>query len=88
MGYYLGKIHGEEFFKRYGLWFGIGETEVRYIKKGIKKWGIWGIILGKFHPAIRAFMPFIAGSMGMKSKHFMYSSIIASILRAFAMIIL
>ncbi|MDD3646227.1 MAG: DedA family protein [Candidatus Gracilibacteria bacterium] len=88
LGYILGKYHGEEFFKKYGLWFGIGETEVRYLKKGIKKWGPWGIIAGKFHNVARAFVPFIAGSMGMHHRTFFIYNVIGSTIRAVTFIIL
>ncbi|MCD5385055.1 VTT domain-containing protein [Candidatus Gracilibacteria bacterium] len=88
IGYILGKIYGDSFFKKYGNWFGIGTTEVKYLKKGIHKWGAWGIIVGKFHPMTRAFLPFIAGSMGMATTKFMIYNIIGSIIRAITIILL
>ncbi|QFR39276.1 DedA family protein [Candidatus Gracilibacteria bacterium 28_42_T64] len=88
IGYLLGKYFGDSFFKKYGLWFGIGLTEVKYLKKGIDKWGPLGIILGKFHPMTRSFLPFIAGSMGMHSAKFMLYNIIGSIIRATVIIVL
>ena len=86
--FYLWKIYGDDFFKKYGLWFWIGETELKYLEKGISKWGPWGIMLGKFHGLTRAFLPFIAGSMWMKSKTFWIYNIIGSIARSLVMIIL
>ncbi|MFA5916804.1 MAG: DedA family protein [Candidatus Gracilibacteria bacterium] len=88
IGYFLGKYYGDSFFKKYGNWFGIGLTEVKYLKKGIKKWGPLGITLGKFHNVTRAFLPFIAGSMGMSSKSFFVYNIIGSIVRATTIVIL
>ncbi|MFK7780093.1 MAG: DedA family protein [Candidatus Gracilibacteria bacterium] len=88
IGYLLGKKFGDSFFKKYGYWFGIGLTEVKYLKKGIDKWGAWGIIVGKFHPMTRAFLPFIAGSMGMHNKKFMIYNVIGSIVRAITIILL
>ncbi|MDP2090875.1 MAG: DedA family protein [Candidatus Gracilibacteria bacterium] len=88
IGYILGKHYGDDFFKKYGNRFGVGLTEVKYIKKGIHKWGAWGIIFGKFHPMTRAFLPFIAGSMGMKSTKFMLYNIIGSIVRSITIILL
>lgn len=84
--YYLWQRYWKSFFKEYGLWFGIGETEVEYLEKWIKKWWAVWIILWKFQPWARAFLPFIAGSMGMKSKKFMIYNIIGSILRAFTIV--
>ncbi|MDD2907382.1 MAG: VTT domain-containing protein [Candidatus Gracilibacteria bacterium] len=88
IGYALGKIYGDSFFSKYGIWFGIGLTEVKYLKKGINKWGPLGITLGKFHPLTRAFLPFIAGSMGMKNLTFMIYNVIGSIIRSITIITL
>ena len=76
--YFMGKYYGEEFFKKYGVWIGIEQTELKYLKKWVETWGLWGIILSKFHPHFRAFLPFIAGSMGFTSRKFWMSNIIAS----------
>ncbi|MCD5375279.1 DedA family protein [Candidatus Gracilibacteria bacterium] len=82
IGYFLGKYYGEDFFKTYGVWVGIEQTELKYLKKGVNTWGAWGIILSKFHPHFRAFLPFIAGSMGFKQTRFWIYNILASTLWA------
>ncbi|UFX83486.1 DedA family protein [Candidatus Absconditicoccus praedator] len=87
-GYILGYYVGDAFFKRYGEWFGIGETELDYIKSGIHKYGPIAVILSKFHPMTRAFIPFIAGSMGMKQFSFMIYNFIGSILWAVTVVVL
>ncbi|MCD5382607.1 DedA family protein [Candidatus Gracilibacteria bacterium] len=86
IGFFLGKEYGEEFFKKYGIWIGIGKTEVKYLEKGIHKWGAWGIIIGKFHPITRAFLPFIAGSMKMTSAKFIIYNAIASFVYALVIV--
>lgn len=86
--FYLWKIYWDNFFKKYGLWFGIWETELKYLEKWINKWWPWGITLGKFHWLTRAFLPFIAGTMWMKSKIFWIYNILGSILRSITMMIL
>ena len=86
--FYLWKIYWDSFFKKYGLWFWIWETELKYLEKWIEKWGPWGITFWKFHWLTRAFLPFIAGSMWMKSKTFMFYNILWSIIRSVVMIIL
>lgn len=88
IGYLLGKIYGDSFFDKYGIRFGIGKTEVKYLKKWIDKWWAWGITIWKFHPMTRAFLPFIAGSMGMKSGKFMFYNTLWSVIRANIIIIL
>jgi len=86
IGYWMGVKWGKVFFEKYGLWFGIGETEISYLKKGIEKWWAIWITLWKFHPLTRSFLPFIAGSAGMKSKKFMFYNAIGSIVWSIIMI--
>lgn len=85
--YALGKYYWDSFFEKYGVWFWIGKTEVKYLKSGIDKWWALWITLGKFHPMTRAFLPFIAGSMWMKSGKFMMYNALWSFIRALAMVI-
>ncbi len=86
IGYVLWKYYWDSFFTKYGNWFGIWLTEVKYLKKSIDKWWAWWIILWKFHPMTRAFLPFIAWSMWMKSIKFMIYNIIGSIIRSITII--
>jgi len=86
--YILGKYYGDVFFEKYWYWFSLWETEVRYLKKSIHKWWAWSVILGKFHSLARAFVPFVAGSMGMKSRSFMIYNIIWSIFRSCTIVLI
>ena len=86
--YVLWKIYWDSFFKKYWNRFGIWLTEVKYIKKWINKWWAWWIILWKFHPMTRAFLPFIAWSMWMQSLKFTIYNIVWSIIRATTIILL
>ena len=86
--FYLWKIYWDSFFKKYWLWFWIGETELKYLEKWIEKWGPWGITFWKFHWLTRAFLPFIAGTMWMKSKTFMFFNILGSIIWSVVMVVL
>lgn len=88
LGYFLGRWYGERFFTRYGDWFGLGKTELKYLRRQIEKNGAWFIILGKFHNFTRAFIPFIAGSMGMQTGRFWIYNIIGSTIWATTIIIL
>lgn len=82
----LGKYFWDTFFRKYGMWFWIGLTEVKYLKKWIHKWWAAWIIFWKFHPMTRAFLPFIAGSMWMNSIKFMIYNVIWSIIRAITIV--
>jgi len=88
IGYFLWKRYGEDFFKHYWMWVGIEQTELKYLKKWVETWGPWGIILSKFHAHARAFLPFIAGSMGFSSKKFWIYNILASTLWAIVFIVI
>lgn len=88
LGYFLGKWYGESFLEKYGDWFGLGRTELKYLRKQIEKNGAWFIIFGKFHNFTRAFVPFIAGSMGMHTGKFWLYNIIGSVLWATTIVIL
>lgn len=86
--YFLWAKYGDSFFEKYWNRFGIGLTEVKYLKKWINKWWALWIIFWKFHPMTRAFLPFIAGSMGMKKKNFMIYNIIGSIIWSVTIVVL
>ena len=86
--YTLWKYYWDSFFKKYWNRFWIWLTEVKYLKKWINKWWAWWIILWKFHPMTRAFLPFIAWSMWMTSFKFMIYNVIWSIIRALTIILL
>jgi len=88
IGYFLGKYYWEDFFKSYGVWVWIEQTELKYLKKWVNTWGAWGIILSKFHPHFRAFLPFIAGSMWFKQTKFWMYNVIASTLWAMTFIVI
>ncbi len=86
--YILWVYFWENFLKKYWDWLWIWKTELKILKKQIKKNWAWFIIFGKFHNFTRAFIPFIAGSMWMKQKHFWLYNIIGSISWAITIIIL
>lgn len=86
--FFLWKKYWDSFFEKYWNRFWIWLTEVKYLKKWIDKWWALWIIFWKFHPITRAFLPFIAGSMNMKSKNFMIYNIIGSIIWSVTIIVL
>jgi membrane protein DedA with SNARE-associated domain len=61
------------------------------IKKGeafFDKYGWGGIIIGRLIPAIRPFIPFIAGLSAMRAYIFLISSVIACVIWSIALAIL
>lgn len=88
VGYLLWRIYWDKFFAKYWNWIWIWTTEVKYIKSSIQKnWPIF-LILGKFHNTTRAFIPFIAWSMGMNNRLFWIYNFVWSILWAILIILL
>ena len=60
-------------------WF--PEEQKPYVEKArnfIKKYGILSVALGRFAGPLRCTVPFIAGSLGMKSKYFFPIEVLAS----------
>lgn len=88
IGYALGKRYGKAFFREYGDAFGLGRTELKYLERQIAKNGPWFIIFGKFHNFTRAFVPFVAGSAGMRPGRFWLYNVIGSIVWAATIITL
>ena len=88
IGYILGKKIGKGFLKHHGNAFGVGTTELRHLERQIDKNGSYFVILGKFHNFTRAFVPFIAGASGMRSRAFFVYNIIGSILWATTILLL
>lgn len=86
--YVVGRYYWERFLQKYGTWFGVGTTEVSYLKKGIHRRWFWAVMGSKFHGMARAFIPFLAWSMRMSQRTFLRSNIIASVIWTTAMVIL
>ena len=81
-----------------GLFFGPKLRSLSFLKKRdaiflrgeefFKKYGWVGILIGRLIPAIRPFIPFIAGISAMKSVIFLSSSIIACLIWSLTLAIL
>ena len=86
--FFLWKKYWISFIDRYGLWVWVWYTEVKYLKKSMHKWWAMWIILWKFHPTTRTFLPFIAWISWMTSIKFAIYNIIGSIIWAITIIIM
>lgn len=82
LGYWIGKWYGVELIDKYGDWFGLGKTEAAILHRQLEKNGFWYVVLGKFHNFTRAFIPFIAGSSGMREDKFWTYNMFGSIIWA------
>ena len=86
IGFFLGQKFGKKLLAQDGAAFGLGLTEQEYLEPKIKNNGAWFIIVGKFHNFTRAFVPFIAGTLGMGGMTFWKYNIIGSILWSFVIL--
>ena len=86
LGFAAGRAWGPTLTEKYGSWFGLGSTEVKWLHKGLETKGFWFIALGKFHNFLRSFVPFVAGTAGMKPRAFWLYNVVGSVLWAGAMV--
>ena len=86
VSFYLGLIFGPKLKS-----FNFIKTRESAIKKGeafFDKYGWGGILIGRLIPAIRPFIPFIAGLSAMRAYIFLISSVIACVIWSIALAIL
>jgi len=88
ISYFLWVKYWEQFIHKYWMWIGVTKTDVKYLKKSLHKWWAIWIILWKFHPTTRTFLPFVAGMSWMTSLRFTIYNIIGSIVWAITIITL
>ena len=82
LGYYFWIKWWISLLEKYGNAFSLGKAERDILEPQIQKNGAAFIILGKFHNFTRAFVPFLAWSLGMKGKNFWKYNIFGSLLWA------
>ena len=83
ISFYLGlvfgpKLKGLNFFKK-------RESAIKRGEEFFDKYGWSGILIGRMIPAIRPFMPFIAGLSSMRTYIFLVSSILACVIWSIAL---
>ena len=72
------KLKGLNFFKK-------RESAIKRGEEFFDKYGWSGILIGRIIPAIRPFMPFIAGLSSMRTYIFIVSSILACVIWSIAL---
>jgi membrane-associated protein len=78
-GFYIGRNFGQKLHKKKDTWY-FKKKYLHLTEDFIKKHRKRSIILGKFLPIIRPFMPFISGSTRIKPLSFLSLSLLASVL--------
>ena len=86
LSFYLGLVFGPKlksfsFMKK-------RESAIKHGEQFFDKYGWSGILIGRLIPAIRPFIPFIAGLSSMKSYVFIISSIFACVIWSIALAII
>lgn len=77
VNYYLGKKFGVQWFKN-GIWF-IKPHHLEKSRHFMDAHGAKSIFLGRFIPSLKEVMPFIAGSIQMNLRTFMFWNILGAI---------
>jgi membrane-associated protein len=80
-GYYLGRKAGEKFFQREESFF-FKKSRVEKAKEFFEKHGQRSIILARFVPVVRTFVPTVAGVAQMEYRSFFYANMIGGALWA------
>ncbi len=81
VGYFLGRKAGEKLFQREESFF-FKRSNVEKAKKFFEKHGSRSIVLARFVPVVRAFVPPIAGVGQMEYRRFLFSDIVGGMLWA------
>lgn len=79
LGYTLGRWHGHSFIIKYGKYFFLREEFFLRIRKLLKNNTGKAVIIGRFNPFTRSFVPFLAGSSNIALHKFLIYSIIGGI---------
>ena len=77
LNYYLGEKCGARWLKR-GFWF-LKEQHIEKARDFMDAHGAKSIFLGRFIPSVKEIVPFIAGSVGMKRKTFLFWNALGAI---------
>jgi len=88
IGFYIGHKYGYSFLKRYGKYFYFKEKHYNRIKKLVHKHTGKTLIIGRFNPLARVFVPFITGSSKITFFKFLFYDIIGCISWAVSSVLL
>ena len=77
LNYYLGEKYGVRWLKR-GFWF-LKAQHIEKARQFMDAHGAKSIFLGRFIPSVKEIVPFIAGSVGMKRKTFLFWNALGAI---------
>lgn len=79
IGFYIGKRYGITFIKRFKSYLFISESHLDKANDLLHKHTGKALIIGRFTPATRALMPFLAGTTHMEFKRFWFFNIVGGI---------
>ena len=79
IAYYVGKLGGRPFLRRYGKYIWFSEKHFASAERFFAKWGSFAVLISRILPAIRTFISLPAGIANMNLAKFIIFSIIGSI---------
>lgn len=80
--YFLGKKYGLELLITWGRYFLVKEEQITKTEAVLNKHSGKAIIFGRWSPITRAFVPFLAGASGVRTRSFWTYDVIAGIIWA------
>ncbi|MDO8575407.1 MAG: bifunctional DedA family/phosphatase PAP2 family protein [bacterium] len=83
IGYFVGKKYGMSFLTKYGPYFFINERHISRANSLLNSHTGKALVLGRFSPITRAFIPFLAGVSGVEKGKFWFFNIIGGTCWAF-----
>lgn len=63
--YYVAKIGGQPFIRKYGRWVLISHDDVAMAERFFDRWGTWAVFFGRMVPLVRSLVSVPAGLVGM-----------------------
>lgn len=96
LGAALGAICGDWLSFAVGTYFKEGAHQIwplsRYPEQVerahafMRKWGAWGVFIGRFSGPLRAFVPLAAGIFGVPALHFQLANVTSALIWAFVLL--
>ncbi len=68
--YFVGRLVGLYFLKKYGNWIGMTEERLQKAHDWFARFGKWSLVIGYFIPGVRHFTGLTAGTTNLEYRHF------------------
>lgn len=83
--YYVSKVLGEPFLRKYGKWVLISHDDLDTADRFFDRWGMWAVFFGRMVPLVRTLVSVPAGVTGMPVVQFTIFTFMGSFVWAVAL---